>query len=94
MIFAYDTAKDSRNLECHGVSLGDAARMDWGATIVKPDKRREYGEARLIGYGPIGDRLYCVVFADRGHVLRIISLRRANRREVVRYEAATRSPDR
>lgn len=43
------------------------------------------GELRLIGYAPMGSRVFCVVFTDRGDQRRIISLRKANRREVKRY---------
>ncbi|CAM5795228.1 BrnT family toxin [Ottowia pentelensis] len=34
------------------------------------------------------DRLYVVVFVQRGEVMRIISLRKANRREVKLYDEA------
>ena len=54
----------------------------------------DYGEPRHIGYGPIGRRLYCVVFVDQGGTLRIISLRKANNREIDRYEIQINSPDR
>jgi len=37
---------------------------------------------REIGFAPIEDRLYCVVFTDRGDLRRIISLRRATKQEV------------
>ena len=50
-----------------------------------PDTRHDYGEVRMIGYVPIGDRVFCVVFVDREEVRRIISLRKANDREVKRY---------
>ncbi len=53
--------------------------------MVKPDTRRDYGEVRMIGYAPIDARVYAVVFTDRGKVRRIISLRRANSREVRNY---------
>ena len=49
------------------------------------DQRNEYGEARMIGLGYIGDRLFNVVFVDRNEERRIISLRKANPREVKRY---------
>jgi len=39
----------------------------------------------MIGYAPIGERVFCVVFTDRGDQRRIISLRKANAREVKRY---------
>jgi len=62
--------------------------------LAKPDTRLDYGEPRQIGYGPIGRRLYCVVFVNRGDTLRIVSLRKANNREISRYEAQIDSPDR
>ena len=89
MRITFDPAKDAINRAKHGVSLGEAVRPDWQQTLAGPDTRADYGEPRQIGYGPIGRRLYCVVFVDRGNILRIISLRKANRREVARYEAQT-----
>jgi uncharacterized DUF497 family protein len=47
--------------------------------------RRNYGEPRFIGYALCADRLYCVVYTDRGEARRIISLRKANLREVTIY---------
>lgn len=49
------------------------------------DDRKNYGEKRMIGYALLGDRLYCEVFTDRGNERRIISLRKANQREVKYY---------
>lgn len=45
-----------------------------------------YGEARFIALGYIVDRLYSMVFTVRGDMLRVISLRKANKREVKRYD--------
>ncbi|HYU12269.1 MAG TPA: BrnT family toxin [Stellaceae bacterium] len=74
--------------------MSAAARLDWNRVLAKPDTRLDYGEPRQIGYGPIGRRLYCVVFVNRGDTLRIVSLRKANNREISRYEAQIDSPDR
>ena len=93
MKIAFDPAKDASNRAKHGVSLDEAARLDWDRALVKPDSRADYGEPRQIGYGPIGRRLYCVVFVDRGDTRRIISLRKANNREIDRYEAEIDSTD-
>jgi uncharacterized DUF497 family protein len=83
----FDPAKDALNRHKHGVSLAQAARIDWPKVMAAPDSRRSYGEERYIAATPIGDRLHVVVFTIRNGVLRIISLRKANRREVKRYEA-------
>jgi uncharacterized protein len=93
MEIVYDPAKDAINRAKHGVSLDEAARLDWNRVLAKPDTRMDYGEPRQIGYGPIG-HLYCVVFVDRDDTLRIISLRKANNREISRYEAEIDSSDR
>ncbi|ARK71137.1 BrnT family toxin [Burkholderia pseudomallei] len=49
------------------------------------DDRRDYSEVREVGFGVIGDRLYCVVFTQRGDSMHIISMRKANKREVKSY---------
>jgi uncharacterized DUF497 family protein len=85
----FDPAKDAKNIEKHGVSLNLVARLDWSMAVTEEDDRFEYGEERLISIGPIEGRLYVVVFTEREGVRRIISLRKANRREFRRYEQAT-----
>ncbi len=49
------------------------------------DGRFEYSETRVIALAPKTGILYYVAFVDRDEVRRIISLRRANRREVKYY---------
>lgn len=85
MHIEFDPAKDAANRAKHGVSLSLAADLDWGSALVWIDGRFEYGEVRMIALAPKTDTLYYVAFADRGEVRRIISLRRANRREVKHY---------
>ncbi|NDU79956.1 MAG: BrnT family toxin [Ferrovum sp.] len=85
MVITFDSVKDAKNREKHGVSLADAAGFEWDDAVTWPDQRREYGEHRIAGLGYIGDRLYYVVFVARDEECRIISLRKANQREVKRY---------
>jgi len=81
----FDPAKDAINRRKHGLSLADAALMDIESGFIVPDERRVYGEARLQAFGLIGGRLHVLAFTMRGEVLRAISLRKANSREVKRY---------
>ena len=85
----FDPAKDAANVEKHGVSLAEAAGFEWGTAVVWPDTRRDYGEARMVALGYIGLRIMALVFVDRPPEKpterRIISLRKANSREVKRY---------
>jgi len=85
MRIEFDPAKDSTNQAKHGASLSVAVELDWEAALVWVDERFEYGETRMIALAPRANILYCVAFVDRGEVRRIISLRRANRREVKHY---------
>ncbi len=85
MQIEFDSAKDAANQSKHGVSLAMADELEWDTLKGKPDTRRDCGERRMIGYALSGARLYCIVFADRAGVRRIISLRKANSREVSDY---------
>jgi len=81
----FDPAKDAANQAKHGVSLAFAGELDWDAALVWIDDRIGYDELRMIGLAPKTEILYYVAFVDRGETRRIISLRRANRREVKHY---------
>jgi hypothetical protein len=85
MRIEFDPAKDATNLTKHGVSMTIAGELDWNSALVWVDERFEYGELRMIALAPKTETLYYVAFVDRGRVRRIISLRRANRREVKHY---------
>ena len=81
----FDPEKDAANTQKHGVSLGNAQSFEWDTALTWPDTRRDYGEKRVVGLGYIGLRLMMVVYVDRPPEKptqrRIISLRKANKRE-------------
>ena len=87
----FDPAKDLANRGKHGLSLAEASGMDWDAANIVPDKRFDYGELRSQAYGMLHGRLHVVAFTRRGGRLRIISVRRANAREIRRYGPADKS---
>lgn len=96
MLIDFDPSKDAFNLSKYGVSLAAAAEPNWAAALAWIDDRADYGEVRIVALAPIGDRLFFVAFVDRTDTRRIISLRRANRREVNHYVRAIqedRDPD-
>ena len=62
-----------------------AYELDWNAALVWVDDRFEYDEWRMIALAPGTHTPYYVALVDRGDVMRIISLRRATRREVKYY---------
>ena len=88
MNITFDPAEDKANRAKHGLSLAEAALVEWGSALAWPDLRHAYGEPRTVCLGYIGLRLHMVVLTERGAVRRIISLRKANTREVARYAQA------
>lgn len=85
MLVEFDPSKDAANLTRHGVSLALAGKLAWDAALVWVDSRFDYDELRMIALAPETNTLYYVAFVDRGEARRIISLRRATRREVKHY---------
>jgi uncharacterized DUF497 family protein len=88
MDILFDPAKDAANRAKHGVSLAMASQLEWETAVVWPDARRNYGEPRQCAIAYIGLRLFFVAFVERTDARRIISLRKANPREVKFYAAS------
>ena len=86
MKFEFDAAKNERNIRERGLSFELAAEFDWESALVVPSDRQ--GEARHFALGLIGSRLHALAFTKRGQNVRVISLRRANEKEIKRYEKA------
>lgn len=63
--------------------------FDWSSAIIEEDVRKSYGEHRYFALGLIKNRLHAVVFTLRNNKLHVISLRKANQREVKDYEQKT-----
>ena len=85
MRIEFDPEKDALNRARHGVSLGLARELDWDAALVWVDDRFSYDELRMIALAPRTSTLCYVAFIERGDRRRIVSLRRATRREVKHY---------
>ncbi len=81
----FDPAKNAINIEKHGMSVAAAVDMDIGAALVRVDDRSDYGETRYEAIGPLHGRLCVLVFTMRDQTIRVISLRKANSREVMRH---------
>lgn len=81
----WDEDKRQTNLAKHGVDFADVAGFDWATAVIDPDTRFDYGEVREVATGELNGRLYIVTFTMRGDVTRIISMRKANGREVQKW---------
>ncbi|PPK83916.1 hypothetical protein CLV84_4288 [Neolewinella xylanilytica] len=84
MKYEWDEDKRARNIFVHGVDFTKIETFDWATCLTVPDQRFE--EARYFSLGLVEQRLYAVVYTIRGTTMRLISLRKANKREVRNYE--------
>jgi uncharacterized protein len=84
---SFDPAKNERNIAARGISFECAAAFEWDTALIVEDTRRDYGERRFQALGLIDGRLHVLVFTPRAGKTHVISLRKANQREVRRYEA-------
>jgi len=89
LLFEWDEQKSQHNLDRRGFDFAVAARIFEGDTIERDDTRRDYGEQRVVAIGQVEGVTLTVVYTQRASVRRIISARRANRRERHAYEQAT-----
>jgi uncharacterized DUF497 family protein len=85
MKIEFDPVKDAKNIAKHGISLTLAGSLEWDLLLAAEDKRDDYSEVRMVGFAPIGRKVYCVVFTEDADKYRIVSLRKALPREVKAY---------
>ena len=91
MDISFDTAKNARNVSECGLSFALVEQFEWSGAVIDEDERKDYGERRFRVLGFIEGRLHAVVFTPRAGRVHVISLRKANKREV-KYHAQKAQP--
>lgn len=86
MRFTFDLAKNEKNIAERGLSFVLAAELEWETALAVEDTRRDYGELRLRVLALLHGRLHAIVVTPRRDELRVISFRKANRKEEKLYE--------
>lgn len=81
MEFEWDPAKSEATFRLRGIRFERETEVFAGHTVAWADDRRDCGEHRIRAIGLSSNELLHVVFTQRGDTVRIISVRRANRRE-------------
>ena len=84
MKFEWDKNKESINLDKHGLDFKLSSHLFKSKMLFYEDRRKPYNEKRYIGYGIVSERCINIVFTVRKRTIRVISLRRANKREIRR----------
>jgi Uncharacterized protein conserved in bacteria len=82
-MFRWDEDKRAANLVKHGIDFASVRDFEFGTALVLADTRHD--EPRLTAVGLVGDRLHVLVFTVETRSVRVISLRKANKREIRAY---------
>jgi uncharacterized protein len=82
----FDPNKSAENDKLRGLPFEHAAEFDFTTTIIRQDTRKPYPEARYQALGMLGDKVCFLVFTPIPGGLRVISLRRAKRKERHRWQ--------
>jgi uncharacterized DUF497 family protein len=83
--FEWDRDKNDRNRRVRGFGFEFAVRIFDGDVLERQDLRRNYGEARIVATGLVEGKCLTLVYTLRGNRRRVISARRADRKERYAY---------
>jgi uncharacterized protein len=84
----WDEAKRAENLRKHGIDFAGVEILFEGYTATLEDARFPYGERRFVTFGVLEGRVLAVAHTERNDAIRIISVRKATRREEQSYFSA------
>ena len=82
----WDHNKRILNLANHGLDFDDLGEFDWDSTIRWRSDRGD--EIRFTTISTFRGKMHSVIYTERQGVIRVISFRRANKKEERRYAAA------
>jgi uncharacterized DUF497 family protein len=88
VLFEWDEVKSAKALRERGFGFDYASQIFAGEVLVEEDRRYGYGEKRFLAIGQVEEELLVVIYTRRDKRRRIISTRRANRRERNDYRKA------
>jgi uncharacterized protein len=86
MEITYDRTKNTENIRNRNLSFEQVVDFDFETANFTIDKRKNYGEIRRCAIGYLGNRLHALIFTETLKGIRVISFRKANKREIANYE--------
>jgi uncharacterized DUF497 family protein len=81
----WNEEKRQWNVTNRQLDFAEVENFGWRGAAVYEDRRTDYGERRFLAYGHLGERLHVLCFVEREDRIRVISFRKANKRERARY---------
>lgn len=91
MEISYDPAKNAANIAARRPAFDEVGQFDFRTALFVVDDRKDYGETRWRALGLVAERVHALVFVETPTGIRVISFRKANKREVKRYEQASQT---
>ena len=85
VVFTWSEAKRESNRQKHRLDFTDAVAVFTGLTFTLEDVRYCYSERRYITLGLLRNFPVCIIHTDHANQIRIISFRKATRREAEIY---------
>ncbi|MGH8654826.1 MAG: BrnT family toxin [Gammaproteobacteria bacterium] len=85
MIFKWDEAKRLANIRKHGIDFVECESIFDNFTVTVEDDRFDYGEQRFVTFGLLEGRVVSVVHTETPEAIRIVSIRKASKREQALY---------
>lgn len=85
MDITFDPVKRDKTLRERKLDFLRAVEIFEGPNYRFVDDRFDYGEERIVTIGYLDERMMVVVWTPRGAARHVISMRKANDREKVRY---------
>lgn len=86
MKITFDPTKSEKNAAERDLPFKLVSDFDWASARIVEDVRKDYPERRFIALGFLADRLHVLCFTPIVGGVRVISFRKANDREVRRYD--------
>ena len=87
MSFEYEPGKSAANKVMHGIDFAEAQAL-WSDPWLLEAPARTDDEPRFLVVGRLGGRHWSAICVRRGSNVRIISVRRARKKEIERYEGS------
>jgi uncharacterized protein len=85
----FDPTKNAKNIRDRGLSFDRARDFEFGTAQIESEYR--HGEWRRLAKGFLDNRLHMLVYKPEYGGIRVISFRKANKREVKSYEESRRN---
>jgi len=85
-----DPVKNAKNIAERDLPFEMVANLEWDTAVSVEDTLKDYGERRIRVTGVLAGRLHVAVITMRGDATHVISFRKANKKEVKRYEQRQR----